>query len=254
MDPVTTEKCYRVCADAKVALFCAFQRRVDPNFQAIPTHIQNGKIGQIQSMHSIFRDHPIPPIEFLLSGGDLFHDCGVHDIDFARSMLTGHEIKSVYALGHSFNDTLREHNVIDVVNGLLQFDNNVMYQMEVSRTATYGYDQRFEVFGSLGCVKANNVFENSCTVETEEGVTSPCYQYSFPDRFEKAWSIEMQRFLNVMNGMELPAVSCLDACRATQVAEACRLSIVHRTSVEIEYDNETISRCQYRINGQKIAK
>ena len=47
MDPVTTEKCYRVCADAKVALFCAFQRRVDPNFQAIPGHIQNGKIGQI---------------------------------------------------------------------------------------------------------------------------------------------------------------------------------------------------------------
>merc|ERR550539_2211333 len=110
--------------------------------------------------------------------------------------------------------------------------------MEVSRTATYGYDQRFEVFGSSGCVKTNNVSDNSCTLETEKGVISPCYQYSFPERFEQAWRIEMQRFLNVMNGDELPAVTCLYACRATQVAEACRLSILHKTFVDIEYDTD----------------
>merc|ERR1712232_485662 len=126
--------------------------------------------------------------------------------------------------------------------------------MEVSRTATYGYDQRFEVFGSLGCAKTNNVLDNTCTLETEQGVSSPCYQYSFPQRFEQAWSIEMERFLNVMNGNEEPLVSCLDACRATQVAEACRLSIEHQSFVDIEYDNENASRCEYTINGHKLAK
>ena len=258
MDPVTTEKCYKLCSEANIPLFCGFNRRVDPHFQALATNIKNGKIGDIQSMHSIFRDHPIPPIEFLCEGGDLFHDCGVHDIDFARSIMKGlgkdNEIKRVYATGYSFNDTLRKHNVLDLVNGLLTFDDNIMYQIEVGRTSTYGYDQRFEVFGNLGCVKVNNINENSCDLETVDGINKPCYQYSFPERFEIAWRLEMERFRNVLNKEEEPFVSCIDACRATQIAEACRLSVVHGVAVDIEYDMDVVSRCEYKFNQQKLAK
>lgn len=59
----------------------------------------------------------------------------------------------------------------------------------------------------------------------------------------------MERFLNVMNGTEEPFVSALDACRATQVADACRLSIVHKAVVEIEYDSDSLSRCKYSVKG-----
>eukprot|EP01083_Nonionella_stella_P085001 235390_1 len=248
MDPVSTERCYKFCSDAGVPLFCSLQRRVDHNYQEIQQHIQDGLIGNVQSMHSTFRDHPIPPIEYLLHGGELFHDYGVHDIDFARSLLKGHEINAVYALAHSFNDILRDNGVKDVGNGLLRFDNDVMYGIEICMTATYGYDQRFEVFGDKGCVKTNNVHASSCSLETANGVNKPCYEYSFPQRYETAFRVEMERFVNVLNGTEEPFVSCLDACRAIQVGEACRLSVLHGVSVNIEYDADTVSKCQYKYN------
>lgn len=251
MDPTETENLYKECESAGIPLFCGFNRRVDPHFQFVAEKVASGAVGEIQSMHSVFRDHPVPPLEFLLEGGDLSHDCGVHDIDFARSIMRPHEITRVFALGHSFNEALRKANVLDVVNGLLEFENQVQYSMEVSRTSAYGYDQRFEVFGKSACVKANNVHTTSGSMECVDGIMKPCYLHSFPERFERAWALEMQRFLNVMNGTELPFVSALDACRATQVAEACRLSIVHKAVVDIEYDQESLARCKYTFGGEQ---
>merc|ERR1712218_336769 len=129
----------------------------------------------------------------------------------------------------------------------------VQYSMEITRTSTYGYDQRFEVFGSEACVKANNVHINEGSLESANGIIKPCYQYSFPERFEKAWVLEMEKFLNVMNGTEDPFVSVLDSCRATQVAEACRLSIVHKAVVDIEYDAGSLSRCKYSFTDNKCS-
>lgn len=42
---------------------------------------------QIRSIHAVFRDHPVPPIEFLRLGGDIFHDLVVHDADFIMHLL-----------------------------------------------------------------------------------------------------------------------------------------------------------------------
>eukprot|EP00484_Ammonia_sp_Unknown_P002922 CAMPEP_0197062842 /NCGR_PEP_ID=MMETSP1384-20130603/148392_1 /TAXON_ID=29189 /ORGANISM="Ammonia sp." /LENGTH=346 /DNA_ID=CAMNT_0042498933 /DNA_START=3 /DNA_END=1046 /DNA_ORIENTATION=- len=254
MDPVTTEKCYQLCEAVNIPLFCSFNRRVDPHYDSLAKHVRSGKIGSVQSMHSMFRDHPIPPIEFLVQGGDLYHDCAVHQIDYARSLMKTDEnehveVRRVYATGYSFHDTLRKHNVLDVTNGLLTFDNNVTYSIHCSRTATYGYDERFEVFGESGCVKLNNMNESACDVETNQGVNKSCFQFSFPQRYEHAFRIEMEKFAKVLQGEEEPFVSCMDACRATQIAEACRLSVEHQIPVEIEYDPEVISKCKYSVNA-----
>jgi predicted dehydrogenase len=36
---------------------------------------------------AVFRDHPVPPVEFLRMGGCIFHDLVVHDADFACHLL-----------------------------------------------------------------------------------------------------------------------------------------------------------------------
>eukprot|EP00485_Elphidium_margaritaceum_P023280 CAMPEP_0202721254 /NCGR_PEP_ID=MMETSP1385-20130828/147365_1 /ASSEMBLY_ACC=CAM_ASM_000861 /TAXON_ID=933848 /ORGANISM="Elphidium margaritaceum" /LENGTH=295 /DNA_ID=CAMNT_0049385397 /DNA_START=104 /DNA_END=988 /DNA_ORIENTATION=- len=209
MDPTVTERLYTLCANANISLFCSFQRRADPHYMAMVERVSLGDIGHVQSMRSIFRDHPIPAIEFLVNGGDLFHDCGVHDIDFARFIMQcqdkSAEIKRVYATGHAFDKTLRTHNVLDLVNALLTFDNHAMYAMETSRTATYGYDQRFEVFGGQGTVKLDNVPETQYELLAANGVTRSCHQYSFPQRFDAAFQCEMIQFKQVINGELQPS-------------------------------------------------
>lgn len=249
MEPKDTEECYTKCHDNNISLFCSFQRRTDPSYCRLSNDIKEGKLGEIQTLNSYFRDHPVPSIEFLKRGGDLFHDCGVHDIDYARSLNKNSEIIYVSAFGHSFNNELRENNILDVVKGLCMFDNGVMYHIEVSRTSTYGYDQRFECFGNIANGKIENINETSYQCETSNGIELDKYDYSFPQRYEHAFRQELRLFCKVLNDeKEETLVNVFDACRATQVAEACSLSAKHFKPVYIRYDEKIASKCEYSFD------
>ena len=249
MIPCDTEKCYNICLLNNISLFCSFQRRKDPNYNRLYEDILSGKLGKLQSFNSIFRDHPIPPIEFLLNGGDLSHDCGVHDIDYARYINKNNEIIYVSAIGNSFNKILKKNNVLDLIKALLLFDNGVMYHMEISRTSTFGYDIRFECFGSKSNGKIENINETSYQIQNKNGINNDKFQYSFPERFENAFRLELEHFRDVMNGIKTPFIDVIDACRATQVAEACRLSIEHKKPVYIQYDKNKVSQCIYTFDN-----
>jgi myo-inositol 2-dehydrogenase/D-chiro-inositol 1-dehydrogenase len=66
---------YQVCHKNNIKLFCSFQRRFDPSYEALRVQcVEKQSIGKLQSIHTVFRDHPCPPVEFLKTGGDPFHD------------------------------------------------------------------------------------------------------------------------------------------------------------------------------------
>lgn len=81
------QSCYDLAKSKGVPLFCSFQRRTDPSYKKLLLSIRQGEIGQIRSIHAVFRDHPVPSIEFLKLGGDIFHDLVVHDADFIMHLL-----------------------------------------------------------------------------------------------------------------------------------------------------------------------
>lgn len=85
-------KAFAAANDANVALFCSFQRRFDRSYRRVKEAVANGDIGVPQLVrmpcctrvdsppipHSYaatyqinvaFRDHPTPPIKFLVTGG-----------------------------------------------------------------------------------------------------------------------------------------------------------------------------------------
>ncbi len=66
------------------------------------------------------------------------------------------------------------------------------------------------MFGTNGCVKTNNINQNYCSLETQNGINNSCYQYSFPQRYQIAFRIEIEKFVNILNGIEKPFVSCID--------------------------------------------
>jgi myo-inositol 2-dehydrogenase/D-chiro-inositol 1-dehydrogenase len=245
-DPADIQACYRAVSEAPAPkkLFCSFQRRFDPHFQAAARAVRDGRIGRPLSVHVVFRDHPMPSIEFLRAGGDLFHDLAVHDIDYVCSVIGG-EIVEVCAFACSSDAELARYGVLDNATCVALFDNGVRMTMDLSRGSRYGYDQRVEFFGTEGVAAVENVPAASAHVANREGFHRSTAVGWFHERFSAAFAAEVDEIVRILDGASAPQVSAQAACRTTIVAEAMRLSAVERAPVRIAYDPSAPGRARY---------
>ena len=94
----------------------------------------------------------------------------------------------------------------------------------MSRSATYGYDQRVEIFGTLGHIKVGNIHETSTVLSNKSGVHLSRLDHSFPQRFERAFANELDAFANtLLDGTPWPITG--KQCVAVQkVTDAAALS------------------------------
>ncbi|KAJ0396825.1 hypothetical protein ATCC90586_005026 [Pythium insidiosum] len=227
---------YRACFAHNVALVCSFQRRFDPSYVALQHQcVDEQVLGALRSVHTVFRDHPCPPIEFLATGGDPFHDLAVHDIDFV-CQLVGEYPSRVLAHGTSHHEELRAAGVMDQASVWLEFERTgVVCTMDLSRHATYGYDQRIEVSGADGMLQVLTPARTSVVHAGAHGVTTDRGPYSFPDRFAVAYQRELDHFVDVLRHKTPPVVHWNAARMATIVAEAARLAAERRQLVTLRY-------------------
>ena len=73
-----------------------------------------------------------------------------------------------------------------------------MVTLTLSRGANYGYDQRCEVFGTLGLASVKNQHDNTSEIANETGIHRPKLQHSFPQRFEHAFANELDAFADTL--------------------------------------------------------
>ena len=181
-----------------VALCCGFQRRFDPSYLALYENIRNGNIGTAITASIFFGDHPVPSRQFLLQGGgNIISDCSAHDIDYIRWVLND-EVESVFAMGTSSDEELREADVVDNATVVMKFLKGTVVTLTLSRGANYGYDQRCEIFGTDGMASVQNISENSTVLSNANGVHRPKWQHSFPQRFETAFGKELDAFADTL--------------------------------------------------------
>ena len=64
-----------------------FNRRFDPNFQALQSRIAQCEIGDVELVTIISRDPAPPPVSYIARSGGLFRDMMIHDFDMARWLL-----------------------------------------------------------------------------------------------------------------------------------------------------------------------
>ena len=75
------------------------------------------------------------------------------------------EVVEVYAQGAVLVDpAIGELGDIDTALTTARFENGALGVIDNSRKAVYGYDQRIEVFGSGGCVSADNDYPSTAIV------------------------------------------------------------------------------------------
>ena len=195
--PEEINACYDAAEAAGLPLVCSFQRRFDPTYVALKAAVQAGDIGSLQNAHCVFRDHPLPPIEFLKVGGDIFHDLICHDSDYI-AWVAGEQPVSVLATGTSHIAELRELGIFDAATAVLQYPSGMICTMDLNRGCAFGYDQRAEVMGNLGMLQIGNQSDTSLITSTASGISGHTLMPSFPERFERAYRLELEHVVDVL--------------------------------------------------------
>eukprot|EP01082_Thalassiosira_pseudonana_P004204 g3788.t1 g3788 contig13:161618-164492(+) len=114
-------KLFNAVRAQNVHLCCGFQRRFDDSYLSLYNTIHSGGIGTPLNASIFFGDHPVPSRQFLLQGGgNIISDCSAHDVDYIRWVL-GDEVESVFAMGTSSDEELRDKNVIDNATMVMKF-------------------------------------------------------------------------------------------------------------------------------------
>jgi len=218
----------RACAEAVtkagVACLIGFQRRYDPTFAALKRRLDAGEVGDVEVLAITSRDPGAPPVAYLQRSGGIFKDMLIHDFDVCRWILAD-EAATVYAAGSCLTDpAIAEAGDADTTAVTIRTRKGRLCQINTSRRAAYGYDQRFEVLGSLGMLAAGNHRPTEVSAHKAGGISVDVPEPFFLERYRAAYAEEMLHFAAVLRGEARPRTGIEDGVRALEMAEAATRS------------------------------
>ena len=208
---------------AGARLFVAFNRRFDANLQALRSAVDAGEIGAVETVNITSHDPAPPPIGFVRTSGGLFRDMAIHDFDTAGWLLGEPVVEVFAAAGCLVDPEIGEAGDVDTAKILLRTAGGRLALISNTRRSGYGYDQRIEVFGAKGMLRAGNRLESETQAWTEAGPAADRIQNFFLDRYAEAYRAEMAHFADVLAG-QAPAIGLDDALGALALAEAAQAS------------------------------
>lgn len=210
-----------------------FNRRFDNNFKAIKDAVTEGKIGTPHIIKVTSRDPEAPGIDYVKVSGGMFLDMTIHDFDMVR-YLSRSEVEEVYAVGGVLvNPEIGKAGDIDTAIITLKLKNGALGVIDNSREAAYGYDQRAEVFGSLGSVAISNNSGSKAVISTKDGIVSEKPLYFFLERYMQSFGEEVNQFVEaIVNDKDVP-VNANDGLQPVLIGLAAKKSLEEKRPVKI---------------------
>jgi myo-inositol 2-dehydrogenase / D-chiro-inositol 1-dehydrogenase len=220
LDAKRIEACLKVVDGAGKALMIGFNRRFDPNFAALKQRLVAGAVGNIEMVTIISRDPGPPPIPYIKGSGGLYRDMMIHDFDMARFLLDEEPVE-VHAVGSVLVDPeIGKAGDVDTAMVMMRTASGKLCQISCSRRAAYGYDQRIEVHGSLGMIRAGNIHETTVEVATKNGFNSDPVMNFFLERYTPAYRNELAAFIEAVTTGKAISPSGHDGLMAQRLADA----------------------------------
>jgi len=220
LDAKRIEACLKVVEAAGKPLMIGFNRRFDPNFAALKQHLDNGAVGTVEMVTIISRDPGPPPVSYIERSGGLYRDMMIHDFDLSRFLL-GEEPVEVHAIGSVMVDpAIGEAGDVDTAMVMMRTASGKLCQISNSRRATYGYDQRIEVHGSGGMIRAGNIHETTVEVANGDGFRQDPVLNFFLERYTQAYQLELAAFIEALNTGKPTSPSGYDGLMAQRLADA----------------------------------
>jgi len=225
--------CARGVAKAGVTCLIGFQRRYDPTFAALKDRLAAGEIGEPEMLLVTSRDPGPPPVDYIKVSGGIFKDMLIHDFDIFRWIL-GDEAASVHATGSCLIDpAIASAGDIDSTAVTIRTRRGRLAQINTSRRAAYGYDQRFEVLGSKGLLQAGNHKPTEVTAATSAAVSTDKPEHFFLERYRVAYANEMAHFFDALAKGAPVKTTIEDGVKALELAEAATTSWREKRIVEL---------------------
>lgn len=217
-------QCAAAVKEAGVACLIGFQRRYDPTFAAVKARIEAGEIGQPEVLVVTSRDPGAPPVDYIKRSGGIFKDMLIHDFDICRWILAD-EAVSVQATASVLTDpAIGAAGDADTTAVTIRTRSGRLCQINTSRRAAYGYDQRFEVLGSLGMLQAGNHRPTEVTAYGGQQVSTDLPEHFFLERYRAAYALEMAHFFDVVQRGVTPRTTVEDGVKALELADAATRS------------------------------
>ncbi len=102
-----------------------------------------------------------------------------------------------------------------------------------SRKASYGYDQRLEVFGSKGMLQGNNIFQDNHSFYNEKGVESSLPMNFFLERYAEAYIFEIKSFIDSLINNSSVSVNGKDGLESLRIGLAAKKSLQENRPVKL---------------------
>jgi len=227
------DACLAAVRKARVPMMVGFNRRFDPSFAALQGRIAAGDIGVVEQVIISSRDPGLPPLGYLKVSGGQFRDMTIHDFDMARWLL-GEEPVEVYATGSVLVDpAVGRIGDIDSAMVVMRTRSGRLCNINNSRRASYGYDQRIEVHGSKGRLMAGNRVPTTVELADGAAVSTDKPLHFFLERYAEAYRIELAAFIEAVRMRKRMPVGPADGRQALVLAEAALRSLRTRRPVRV---------------------
>lgn len=232
LDLARTDALLAAIAGREHRVMVGFNRRFDPSFAEVQARLAAGEIGAVEQVIIVSRDPAPPPAAYLAGSGGLFRDMTIHDLDLARFLLG--DIVSVHAAGQCTDPAVGAAGDLDGAVLTLVAASGALATIVNSRHSATGYDQRLEVFGPLGTLRATN--PRATSVEHDgagfAGARGPYLDF-FLDRYAEAYRRELDHFVTAVTSGTAPTPSARDGREALVLAEAAARSLVTGAAVPV---------------------
>jgi myo-inositol 2-dehydrogenase/D-chiro-inositol 1-dehydrogenase len=217
----------QACADAVkaagVACMIGFQRRFDPTFNEASRRLAAGDIGNAEMLIITSRDPGAPPADYIKESGGIFRDMLIHDLDVFRWILCadGDEAAWLSATGSVLTDpAIAALGDYDSTAVTIRTRKGRLCQINTSRRAAYGYDQRFEVLGSKGLLQCGNQMPTGVVQSDASGVHSDKPEAFFLQRYAAAYRLEIEHFFETLQSGGVFRTTVADGVAAQKLADA----------------------------------
>jgi myo-inositol 2-dehydrogenase/D-chiro-inositol 1-dehydrogenase len=189
--------------------------------------MDRGEIGNPEMLIVTSRDPGAPPVEYIRASGGIFRDMLIHDFDIFRWILCadGDQAQWLSATGSVLtNPAIAAAGDLDSTAVTIRTRKGRLCQINTIRRAAYGYDQRFEVLGSLGMLQCGNHKPSEVAQWDAQGIHGDKPENFFLQRYAAAYRLEIAHFFECLQTGAAFRTTVADGLAAQELADAAAQS------------------------------